>query len=599
MSTNSLFPKVYTFNFMESILREFLKPPEKLTVSEWADSNRMLPQGTTSEPGKWKTDRTPYLKEILDCLSSKETMYIIIMSCNQVGKGEVINNTIGYFIHQDPSPMLLVQPTLEAAEIYSQTKLSPMFEACNVLKKKMSKLQQKVRKKIFPGGFLLLVGANSPTGLASNTVRTALLDEVDRYEDGAGKEGDQIELAIKRTDNFAQSRKIVITSTPGEEERSKVNHWYKLSTQEVWSIPCPSCGEYTNPTIEDFDYQNYLIACKKCGSLHNEFEWKATQKKGKYIAMNPGNKKIRGFHLNVFSSPWVSWETVALDYEQALKDPLKMTVFMNTRMGLPWKGIMALDNVYKEIYRNNRADYDSELHENILLLTAGIDVQKGWWALEVVGWGTDEKSYGVEYKVFKGDPDNPKDWKQVDEYLEKKFYFKDKSYLKIKMTFIDTGGHYTQSTYDYLYEKEKRGIYGIKGDSTGRKGYIIRNSIVNKTKNKPVTLISLGVNDLKILIFTRLKQNRDEFGYCYFPVDSSSGYDEEYFKGLYSEKMVKTVNRHGYQQIHWEKIRKRNEPLDVRNYATAAMKQLSPDFEALAKEKGKKKQKKITIFKRG
>lgn len=598
MSTNNTFPKSHTYEFMKTLLKEFLKPPEKLTVSQWADLNRFLPQGVTSEPGRWRTNRTPYLKDILNCISSKGTMYIVIMSCNQVGKGEVINNAIGYFIHQDPSPMLMVQPTVEAAEGYSQTKLNPMFEACRVLKERMKGLQQKVRKKIFPGGFLLIVGANSPTGLASNTVKSAFLDEVDRYPDGAGKEGDQIELAIKRTDNFAQSRKIVITSTPGEEERSKVNDWYKRSTQEVWCVPCPSCRDYTHPTIEDFDYKALMVACKKCGSLHTEFDWKAMQKDGKYIAKNPGNNKIRGFHLNAFSSPWLSWETIGMEYEQALKDPLKMTVFMNTRMGLPWKGVMALDNAYKDIYEKNRSDYKATLHKDILLLTAGIDVQKGWWALEVVGWGADEKSYGVEYKVFRGNPDNPEDWKQVDEYLEKKFYYKGESYLKIKMTFIDTGGHYTQSTYDYLYGKEPRGIYGIKGDNTGRKGYIIRTSIVNKPKGQPVTLVGVGVNDLKALTFERLEKAKGEFGYCYFPSNPSKGYDKEYFKGLYSEKKVKTVNKYGYQQIHWEKIRKRNEPLDVRNYATAAMKQLSPNFDDLLKDRGEKKKKKITIFKR-
>lgn len=598
MSIDSLFPKEHTYSFMRELVRSYLRPPEDLTVSEWADAHRILPQGVTSEPGRWKTDRTPYLRDILNCLSSKETIYTVIMSCNQVGKGEVINNAIGYFIHQNPSPMLMVQPTVEAAEGYSKRKITPMFDACQVLKDKMEGFQQNIREKRFPGGFLMLVGANSPAGLASNTVKIALLDEVDRYADGAGKEGDQIELAIKRTDNFAQSRKIVITSTPGEEERSKVSHWYKLSTQEVWSIPCPSCGEYTHPTIEDFDYKTLMVACKRCGTLHSEYEWKAMQKDGKYIVRNPGNNKIRGFHLNAFSSPWLSWETVGMEYEQALKDPLKMTVFMNTRMGLPWKGVMALDKAYKDIYENNRVDYGAALHDDILVLTAGMDVQKGWFAIEVVGWGSDEKSYGVEYKVFRGNPDNPEAWKQIDEYLEKKFYYKDGSYLKIKMTFIDTGGHYTQSTYDYLHGKEHRGIYGIKGDNTSRKGYIIRSSIVNKTKNKPVLLVRLGVNDLKVLLFERLEKIKGEFGYCYFPSDPTRGYDSEYFKGLYSERKVITVNRYGYKQVNWEKIRKRNEPLDVRNYATAALKQLSPNFEDLKRNRGKKKVKKITIFKR-
>ncbi len=598
MSIDSLFPKEHTYSFMRSLQKEFLTPPEDITISQWADRYRIIPQGLSSEPGRWKTERTPYLKPILDCITDTAVNYVVMMTCNQVGKGEVINNSIGYFIHQKPAPMLMVQPTFEAAEDYSRTKLAPMFEACKVLKEKLSGITQKVRKKSFPGGFLQIVGANSPVGLASNTVKAAFLDEVDRYPPGAGKEGDQIELAIKRTDAFANSRKIIITSTPGAEESSKVYHWYKQSSQEVWHIPCLSCGEYTHPTIEDFDYDNLLMACKKCGSLHGEYEWKAVQKKGKFISQNPSETRVRGFHFNVFSSAWVPWRDVAFEYKQALKDPLKMTTFVNTRLGLPWKGIMALDKAYKDIYDNNRIDYGAALHDDILVLTAGMDVQKGWFAIEVVGWGSDEKSYGVEYKVFRGNPDNPEAWKQIDEYLEKKFYYKDGTHLKIKMTFIDTGGHYTQSTYDYLHGKEHRGIYGIKGDNTSRKGYIIGSSIVNKLKNKPVLLVKLGVNDLKVLLFERLEKQRGEFGYCYFPSDPTRGYGSEYFKGLYSEKKVVSVNKYGYKQIHWEKIRKRNEPLDVRNYATAALKQISPNFEDLKRDRGKKKIKKITIFKR-
>lgn len=599
MSMNNLFPKVHTYDFMKKLLREYISPPKDMTVSEWADKYRILPEGTSSEPGKWKTTRTPYLKEILNCLSSKDTIFIIIMSCNQVGKGEVINNGIGYFMDSDPSPMMMVQPTVQAAERYSKRKLVPMFRACKILKQKMEGFQQSVTEKTFGGGFLMLVGANSPTGLASNTVRVALLDEVDRYAPGAGTEGDQIALAIKRTDNFTQSRKIVITSTPGEEESSKINRWYKSSTQEVWSIPCPSCGEYTNPTIEDFDPKELLVACKKCGCLHSEHEWKAMQKDGKYIARNPGNNKKRGFHLNAFSSPWVTWDIIADEYLEAKKDPLEMMVFMNTRMGLPWKGIMALDNAYQDIYDVNRMDYGADLHDDILILTAGLDIQDTWAAIEVVGWSHGERSFGVEYKVFHGDPDNLSFWKQIDLFLEKDFYFKNGKSLKIQMTFVDTGGHKTQSTYNYLYAKEHKGIYGIKGDNTRKKGYVISTSTVNVANDKPVTLIRLGVNDLKSLIFERLEKNKNENGYCCFPTDPTKGYSVEYFKGLYSEKKVKIVNKHGYTQIVWEKIRQRNEPLDVRNYATAAIKQINPNFEKLEKEKNKTlRKKKLTIFKR-
>ncbi len=606
MNINKYFPKTHTIDFMKSLLKEYLTPPPNISVSEWADKYRILPKGTGSEPGKWRTKRTPYLKEILDCLSSDEVIYIVIMSCNQIGKGEVINNGIAYYIDCRPAPMLMVQPTVEAAEGYSKTKLAPMFEETRVLKNKMEGFQQNIREKKYPGGFLKIVGANSPAGLASNTVRVAFLDEVDRFAPGAKNEGDQIELAIKRTDNYSQSRKIVITSTPGEEETSKVYDWYMRSSQEVWSIPCPSCGEFTNPTIEDFDPEELTISCKKCGCIHDEFQWKKAQSKGKYIANNPNNRKIRGFHLNAFSSPWLSWETIGMEYIAAKKDALKMTVFMNTRMGLPWKGVMGLDNTFKEIYLNNKGDYKAQLHKDTLLLTAAIDIQDKWGIVEVVGWGYGERSFGVECKIFKGDPDTNEFWKQIDEYLERDFVFENGKKLKIKMTFIDTGGHKTQSTYNYLYGKEKRGIYGIKGDNTRKKGYIVATTTVNKSNGKPITLIRVGVNDLKSLVYERLSAKEGEHGYCYFPKKRKTGYTEEYFKGLFSERKVITTNRYGYKVIQWEKIRKRNEPLDIRVYATAALKQLNPDFKKLEEELKenkikliKKKKGKIKLLKKG
>jgi len=493
---------------------------------------------------------------------------------------------------------------VKAAERYSKRKLEPMFKACKVLKEKMEGFQQSMTEKTFGGGFLMLVGANSPSGLASNTVRVAFLDEVDRYEPGAGTEGDQIALAIKRTDNFTQSRKIVITSTPGEEESSKISRWYKSSTQEVWNIPCPSCGEYTNPTIEDFDPRELLVSCKKCGCLHSEHEWKAMQKDGKYIALNPGDNKKRGFHLNAFSSPWVTWDTIGDEYLEAKKDPLEMMVFMNTRMGLPWKGTMALDNAFQDIYDVNRMDYGADLHEDILILTAGLDIQDTWGVIEVVGWSHEEKSFGVEYKVFHGDPEELSFWEQIDSYLEKEFYFKNGKSLKINMTFVDTGGHKTQPTYNYLYGKEPRGVYGIKGDNKRRRGYVIKTSKVNTTTDKPVTLVWVGVNDLKSLLFERLEKKEGDHGYCLFPSDPQKGYSIGYFKGLYSEKKIVTVNRYGYKQVNWEKIRQRNEPLDVRNYATAALKQLNPNFDELKKLRdgvvgSKKTRKKIKLIKKG
>lgn len=544
-----------------------IKKPQKYI--EWLEKYRVLPVGTTPFPGLWKTSRAPYLREILTEWAEGNSVFIAIKSCCQVGKGEVINNAIAYSIAEDPCPMLLVQPTVEGGEDYSKNKIKPMLLASPKLNSITKWEKQSIRKKVFPGGFLNIVGANSPVGLASHTIKKVFLDEVDRYPVSAGEEGDQISLAIKRTDTYTgRGKKIVITSTPGQDGSSKIQEWWEKSSMGVWSVPCPNCQEYTDIKIDNFTIETYEATCDICGCTANQEEWMGQQHQGKYIHSNI-NSKIKGYHFNCFSSPFLSWEDIAEEYKEALKDINKMVTFINTRLGLTYKEEIKVKT--EQDMQENIIDFGAELHPNILMLTCGIDVQKNYFALEIKGWGLNGECYGVIYKEIKADHDCIESWKNLEDFLDKDFYKPSGEILKIYMTFIDTGGHYTQQTYNFLYGKEQQGIYGIKGDNRGRTEFIIKNSYVNG--DNPVKLIILGVNGLKRLIYKRLEAKKGEYGCHYF---AKGIYGDLYFKGLFSEvqEIVEKI-------IMWKKVYTRNEPLDVSVYATAAFYASKEYFEKL------------------
>ena len=232
------------------------RPPCNETVSEWADHNRMLVSESSSEPGPWRTDRAPYQKEIMDAFTQPGIHEIDIMSSAQVGKSEIELNMMGRAIHIDPGPMLYIQPTDKVAEDYSKRRISPMISACPPLRDRVCKAKGRdsgntITMKLFPGGSLAIIGANSPSDLASKPVRYIFMDEIDRFPDSAGTEGDPIELAERRTETYRHNRKIVKCSTPTIKGKSKIERAFMNGTQEEWRTECPHCRNFSLLQFED------------------------------------------------------------------------------------------------------------------------------------------------------------------------------------------------------------------------------------------------------------------------------------------------------------------------------------------------------------
>ncbi len=565
-------------------------PPPDLTISQWADEFRRIPPEASAEPGRWYTSRAPYQHDMLDAICSSER--VVMMTAAQIGKTEILLNVIGYFVDKEPSPILFLQPTLEMGETFSKDRLVPMIRDTPCLSaqfdiKARTSDNNILYKRFGKGGAITIAGANSPASLASRPIRVLLCDEVDRYPASAGEEGDPLSLAMKRTQNF-WNRKIIWVSTPTMKNISRIEKAYDISTQEEWCVPCPDCGEYTPYLWENISYKGKIEPVMECTHCHKEFaerEWKRGQSKGKWIA--GAESKIRGFHMNAFASPWASWGSLIEQYEEAEKggdDTLK--TWYNTVLGLPYENLAG--TIDAGSVESNAEDYGADLPDGVLVLTCGIDVQDDRLELEVVGWGLGKESWGIEYKIFHGDPGTAEIWNELDEYLQRTWSYADGEAIGISCTCIDSAGHYTDEVYKFVKGKRARNIYAIVGRGRFGMACVSKPSRNNRAK---ILLFTLGVTTLKSMLYSRLNAESGQPGYCHFP--KGRGYTGKYFKGLLSERMVMR-RKNGQEYISWEVRNQhvRNEPLDCRVYASGALELINPDLKDRAKRRGMQVQEK-------
>ena len=391
-----------------------LKPPPALTLSQWADMYRVLSAESSAEPGRWHTDKAPYQREIMDAIGDPHIRKVVIMSAAQIGKTDILLNALGYYMDYMPAPVLVIQPSLDMGQTFSKDRLAPMLRDTPALQGKVDTKSRysgnTIMKKNFPGGHITIVGANSPIGLASRPIKVLLADEVDRYPSSAGTEGDPLLLAQKRQTTF-WDKKTIEVSTPGNKIDSRIAVEYENSTREEWNIPCPGCGHY-QPLIWKnviFDKQEpekpILYKCERCGNLYGEYQWKAQSKMGRFVADNP-DAETRGFHLNTLASPFCGWAEIVEKFltakEQLDKgDPEAMKTWVNTELGEPWEEPgSSLEDA--ELF-NRREIYDAEVPDDVIVLTAGIDVQENRFEVEVVGWGVGKESWGIRYQKIYGD----------------------------------------------------------------------------------------------------------------------------------------------------------------------------------------------------
>lgn len=562
-----------------------------LSVSEWADKYRILHHASSSEGGHWKTSRTPYLREIMDCLSSNSTpKRVVFMKGAQIGGTEAGLNWIGYIIHHAPGSMLYVNPTVEAAKRISRYRLSPMIDATKVLQKcvinQTSNRGNTILQKDFKGCSLMLVGANAPTGLRSSSVRYLFLDEVDNYPEEAGTEGDPVELALQRTSNFP-NKKIFMISTPTIKDASRIEQAFLEGDQRYYHVPCPTCGHYqvlrwANVVFDSKHLTEACYKCEKCGVLWHNWEKEQILARGHWVATKPLNTEVASFHLSSLYSPhgWISWTEIAADFLRSKDDPNRLKVWTNTKMAETWED-MAGEQIDPTHLMVRCERYGPDLPAGVCVLTCGVDVQDNRLEVEIVGWGHGEESWSIAYHILYGDPSTPELWAQLDEVLSRKYrHSKAVPDLQVAATCVDSGGHYTDHVINYCFARRIHGVFAIKGDGGyGKPIWPATASKSFKTK-KPVYVI--GVNDAKDTLMRRLHQTEGA-GLWHFPIDREA----EWFEQLTNE-IVRKRFKAGRLIREWRPRKEgvRTEALDCRVYAYAALRclirnyRLNVDYEA-------------------
>lgn len=523
----------------------------------------------------------------MDTVNDPEINETICMMPSQVGKTESGNNIVGYYIHQDPCPILYVMPTLDLARAWSKERFSHMVRDTPVLNGKVNDLKTRdsdnaILTKAFPGGHLTIAGANSPASLASRPIRVVIIDEEDRFRSSAGREGDPTSLAKKRQATF-WNKKLFRWSSPGDEITSKIEPAYERSNKQLFYVPCPKC-DFAQILLwgqvkwekEKPETAYYLCQNKQCNHHWTDAEKIEMEQKadlaefhGSTIQGWQERKKIKkkaGFWLNGVYSPWLTWQQMAedcIDVEKSF-DVEEKKVWVNTFLCETWKE--AGLTIEPTEMATRREPYGQKIPRDVLLLTAAVDVQDDRLEIEVLGWGLGEETWGFRFLQILHSPSSKITWKMLDEFLKTEYEHELGIKMHVAFTCIDSGGHFTQQVYNYCRPREAYGVYAIKGSNTHGKPIINR---AKRVRKRNIQLLMVGTDTAKSLIYKRLLIDKPGPEYMHFPLDPAFGYDEEYFKQLTAEK---AVNRRKGSMIvrEWVKIRQRNEALDLRVYNMAS-----------------------------
>lgn len=576
---------------IDAAWRAGLKPEPLLTVSEWAERNRMLSSKGSAEPGPWRNSRTPYLAEIMDCLSpSHPAQRVVFMKGAQVGATESGNNWIGYVIQHAPGPMLTVQPTVELAKRFSRQRIEPLLEETPSLRGLVAAARERdsgntMLSKDFAGGQLVLTGANSAVGLRSMSARYLFMDEVDAYPSDVEGEGDPIALASARARTFGRRKKEYLVSTPTIEGASRIEREYLASDQRRFFLPCPHCGamqwlQFERLRWEKGRPETAAYVCAECDvpieERHKTWmlgagEWRPTAE--------AQAAHVVGFHISSLYSPvgWLSWEQIARDWEAAQGKDQAIKTFKNTVLGVTWQEQGDAPE-WQRLYDRRETWKPGTVPAGGLLLTAGVDVQRDRLEASVWAWGRDKQSWLVDHRVIAGNPAQAAVWASLAEMLDEQWRHEGGGGMGLSLMAVDSGdGMTTAEVYAFARRHGPR-VIAIKGQDALRQavGAPAKTELRQRgTRLGGMKVWPVGSSYLKGETYGWLKLDAPTLesgaafaaGYVHLPVHVAG---EEYCRQLTAEQLVVRASRNGFKRMEWVKTRERNEALDCRVYARAA-----------------------------
>lgn len=578
------------------------EPPPRMTVSEWADTYRYMPAGTSPLPGQWKTQ--PYQIEMQDVFDDPNVHEIVVVKCTQIGWSDILNNIIGKHIHLDPKPIMMVQPSLDDAKGFGKKRITPMINSCPPLRDRVKRATSRqsgntLLLKEFFGGFLKLTGANSGKGLRSDPVPIVLCDESDAYPDDVDGEGNPIDIAKNRTEGY-DDYKFLNGSTPAKNKGlSRLEKEFEASDQRHYHVPCPHCGlmqvlQWRDNARDVFRLvweknahgevieSSVRYICEGCNAGIAETYKQQMLERGDWVAKFPG-RAVVGFHINALYRPWKdNWGAMAQSWVKAQGDNEKLKEFIMLQLAEFWEE--AGERASPKTLSDRKEEYphpagvkidkdrpwDSELvPRRAAVLTCQGDVQHNRIEGTIKAWGHGEESWLIRQDVFWGDPNtNPTVWEQFDQFRLGQVTHESGAKMRPVLTVVDSGdGSSVDAVYDYVMPRQnlRDCVYAMKGVPYHAKPVLVQEGT---TKRAHIRLFTVSTHTAKDLIFSRLKLAADGPGRMHFPKWTT----DEYFNQLVSEKRVKIRNkRTGMRKITWVKTHTRNEALDLEVYALGAL----------------------------
>lgn len=584
---------------LQEIVRRALsawRPPPKLTLSEWADEYARLSEESSAEAGRWHT--LPYQRGIMNAITDPATVEVWLMKSARVGYTKILNHVQGYYMHQDPCSILMVQPTIEDAKGYSKEELAPMLRDTPVLRGLVTDSKAKdsdntIMHKLFPGGVVSLAGANSPRGFRRISRRVVLFDEIDGYPASAGVEGDQLKLGIKRTEYY-WNRKIVGGSTPTVKDLSRIEAKFNEGTQERYYVPCPHCehmqvlkwgGKDTPYGVKwpDGEPERAYYVCEGNGCIIEHDQKFGMVERGEWRAHAPLRSGRRSFHINALYSysPNAGWGQLATEFLEAKDNPETLKTFVNTVLGETWE-----ENYSAKLKGEGLAERAEPyalltVPRGGLLLVAAVDVQDNRLEVKVQAFGEGEECWLVNYAQLFGDPDQAEVWNQVDSVIDMPYRHEEGAEMRVRVAAVDTGGHHTHAAYVWARNRlvlRKRDaslphVLAVKGSSIPGKPAISAKPTKQDVEwngqkiARGVDLWAVGTDTVKTVLYKRLQHELPGPGCHHWPL----GLQPEYFRGLTAERQL-TKYRNGFPYRVWvKKPGERNEPLDLAVYCYAAL----------------------------
>lgn len=550
---------------------KFLKPPEDITVSEWADKYRILDAKTSAMPGPWRTEQTPYLKGIMDEFNNYETEEIVYIKPTQVGGTECLQNMTGYIIQQDPAPTMIVYPTDKLAESISENRLRPMIKAAPTLKKRYLENESSKLELQFDGMYLTLAGSNSPSSLASKAIRFLFLDEVDKYPGASKKEADPISLARERTKTF-HNRKIFITSTP----TLKTGHIWKAKEdadiEKHFFVPCPHCGEYIEfkwkqvhfPKEEGMsladraEFASYV--CQECGCVITDQDKPDMLRLGEWRTVKQNTKFVRkvAFWMNTLYSPFVRFSEVVKEFLKSKDDPEQLQNFVNSWLAEPWEDTKLKTNA--DLVMERQTEYEELVVPDwAKMLTGGVDVQENCLYWTIRAWG----SYLTSQNIAHGQAFS---FQEVERVMNLEYQMPDGTPMVVALALIDSG-YNADLVYDFCVSNSDWALPS-KGSSNPMLSHY-KMSTVNKTDSRAfgMNLVLVDTGKYKDMIAGRMKKKNGSGSWMVY-----AGCDREYAEQVTAEHKVNVKMGNGKVKQEWQLKTSHadNHYLDCEVYALAA-----------------------------